>query len=148
MRLTAITDKHLNTATYTYMITTTISHSLSTLLLLKVYFRFLFIRVLRTVTQQTVRQTGTVDLTLEFDLFPYKRFDHKFLIADVYHPLLGLDFLQKHKFVINTVQHTVTLDEVPISKITKQFEPDLNYDKVSYQDIIALYPSVTSGEMN
>ena len=54
---------------------------------------------LRTTTQQIVRQTRAsqqIDLTLEFDLFPNKRFDHEFLFADVYHPLLGLDFLQNH----------------------------------------------------
>ena len=101
-----------------------------------------------TPTQQTVRQTGTVDLTLEFDLFPNKRFDHKFLIADVYHPLLELDFLQKHKFVINTAKRIVTLDEVPILKIAQQFKPSLNNDELSYQDILALYTSVISGEMN
>ena len=95
-----------------------------------------------------MRQTGTVDLTLEFDLFPNKRFDHKFLIADVYHLLLELDFLQKHKFVINTAKHIVTLDEVPILKIAQQFEPSLNYDELSYQDVLALYTSVISGEMN
>ena len=57
-------------------------------------------------------------------------------------------FCAKAQFVINTGKHTVILDKVPILKIAEQFEPNLTYDKLSYQDILDHYPFVTFGEMN
>ena len=40
-----------------------------------------------------LQQAGSIDLTLRFDDFPNKQLVHTFILADIYNPILGLNFL-------------------------------------------------------
>ena len=44
-----------------------------------------------------IQQSGVIELTLHFQEFPNKQFTHSFIVANIKHAILGLDFLKLHK---------------------------------------------------
>ena len=49
--------------------------------------------MLVTADGRPLQQEGSLDLILEFSNFPSRHFAHRFMIANVAHPILDLDFL-------------------------------------------------------
>ena len=56
-----------------------------------------------------IQQSGVIELTLHFQEFPNKQFTHSFIVANIKHAILGLDFLKFHNFVIDTAASTVDI---------------------------------------
>ena len=50
---------------------------------------------------QPLNQAGVLTLSLQFDMSPHQYFVHKFILAEVENPILGLDFLYKHDLIVN-----------------------------------------------
>ena len=49
-----------------------------------------------------LQQSSNIDLTLRFDDFPNKQFAHTFILANIYNPILELDFLKKYQITTDT----------------------------------------------
>ena len=56
-----------------------------------------------------LQQAGSINLTMRFDDFPSKQFVHTFVLANIYNPILGLDFLKKYQITIDTNQLKVSI---------------------------------------
>ena len=54
------------------------------------------------VDAKPLTQAGEMDLTLSFDTLPNHKFVHTFILADISHPILGLDFLHNNHIIIDT----------------------------------------------
>ena len=94
-----------------------------------------------------LQQAGSIDLTLCFDDFPSKQFVHTFILANIYNPILGLDFLKKYQITIDTNQLKVSIAD---TVLTEKHIPDLqeiDYDSHSLDNILALFPDLISGEI-
>ena len=94
-----------------------------------------------------LQQAGSIDLTLRFDDFPSKQFVHTFILANIYNPILGLDFLKKYQITIDTNQLKVSIAD---AVLTEKHIPDLqeiDYDSHSLDNILALFPDLISGEI-
>ena len=71
-----------------------------------------------------IRQAGSLDLTLFFSELPNQSFVHSFIVADIAHPILGLDFLTKYKFTIDIAQQTVsTLHSLQDTEVLPTLQP-------------------------
>ena len=94
-----------------------------------------------------LQQAGSIDLTLRFDDFPSKQFVHTFILANIYNPILGLDFLKKYQITIDTNLLKVSIAD---TVLTEKHIPDLqeiDYDSHSLDNILALFPDLISGEI-
>ena len=93
------------------------------------------------------QQAGSIDLTLRFDDFPNKQFVHAFILANIYNPILGLDFLKKYQITIDNNQLKVNIADIVL---TEKYIPDLkeiDYDSHSLDNILALFPDLISGKI-
>ena len=72
-----------------------------------------------------LQQAGSIDLTLRFDDFPNKQFVHAFILANIYNPILGLDFLKKYQITIDLNQLKVNIAD---TVLTEKHTPDLKRD--------------------
>ena len=54
-------------------------------------------------------QAGVIDLTLQFNKFPNTYFSHHFILADVQNAILGLDFLCKYHFIVDTFDKSIII---------------------------------------
>ena len=92
-----------------------------------------------TADGRPLQQAGCLDFTLEFSIFPNSLFFHNFILTNVEHAILGLDFLSKYNFVVITASKSVSMsasgpdnDELPSLK-------SLDYNTLSYKDILNLF---------
>ena len=65
--------------------------------------------MLLTADGRPLQQKGSHDLTLEFFNFPNRHFAHRFIIANVAHPIPGLDFLSKYQFSNDVASKSVSI---------------------------------------
>ena len=73
-----------------------------------------------------------MDLTLQFDCFPNRKFILTFILADISSPILGLDFLHTHHHMIsNTHSFAVTIDDEQPSCLAIPESPDVNVENLS-----------------
>ena len=100
------------------------------------------------VDAKPLTQAGEMDLTLSFDTLPNNKFVHTFILADISHPILGLDFLHNNHIIIDTHSYTVSLGEPSTSFTQIPPLPNVDLDKLSLLDILALYPNLISGELH
>ena len=102
-----------------------------------------FSEMLLTADGRPLQQEGSLDLTLDFSNFPNRHFTHRFIIADVAHPMLGLDFLSKYQFSIDVASKSVTIlhsdDQHSLPPLQS-----IEYSITSYSGIIGLFPDLTS----
>ena len=86
-----------------------------------------------TADDRPLQQAGCVDLTLEFSVFP------NFILTNVEHALLGLDFLFKYNFVVNTASKSVSMSASGPDNDELPFVKSLDYNTLSYKDILNLF---------
>ena len=94
-----------------------------------------------------LQQLGEIELTLEFEEFPNKQFTHSFIVTNTRNYILGLDFLRLHKFIINAATGTIDLSNDVCDTIDVQPLPTIDYSMHSYEDILNVFPDVTSGRI-
>ena len=56
-----------------------------------------------------IQQSGVIKLTLHFQELPNKQFTHFFIVANIKHVILGLNFLKLFNFIIDTAASTVDI---------------------------------------
>ena len=88
----------------------------------------------------------TVTLTLNFEQLSGPHIDHTFIVADVQCSILGNNFLSKHGAIVYVKNKTVTFAKATNADSTVPHLTPLNYDKFFHDDILQLFPNVTSGE--
>ena len=93
-----------------------------------------------------IQQSGVIELTLHFQEFSNKQFTHFFIVANIKHAILGLDFLKLHKFVIDTAASTVDISNSTKENILTPL-PNIDYNIHSYENILNMFPHLVSGQI-
>ena len=97
---------------------------------------------------RSLHNFGSVDLILSFADSP-NQIRHKFFVVDIDQPILGLDALRKLGVVIDLSANLISF---PASRqsLNQSFPllANLPYDQMTCQDILNLFPKVTSGEFS
>ena len=93
-----------------------------------------------------IQQSGVIELTLHFQEFPNKQFTHSFIVANIKHAILGLDFLKLHNFVIDTAASTIDISNSTKENILTPL-PSIDYNIHSYKDILNMFPHLVSGQI-
>ena len=93
-----------------------------------------------------IQQSGVIELTLHFQEFPIKRFTHSFIVANIKHAILGLDFLKLHDFIIDTAASTVDILNSTRENILTPL-PSIDYNIHSCEDILNMFPNLVSGQI-
>ena len=88
-------------------------------------------------------QAGVIDLTLQCNKFPNTYFSHHFFLADVQNAILGLDFLCKYHFIVDTFDKSITIQKLFSHDQLPPLQP-IDYAFCSYSDIFDLFPDLTS----
>ena len=102
---------------------------------------------LLTADGHPLKQFGSLDLILQFHDFPDKKFIHTFLLADVHHAILGLDFLKKYHFTIDAFLQKVYMPEFVLKENQIPEKQQIDYAKLSLPDILELFPDLNSGQI-
>ena len=75
-----------------------------------------------------------------------KQFTHSFIVANIKHAILGLDFLKFHNFVIDTAASKVDISNSTKENILTPL-PSIDYNIHSYEDILNMFPHLVSGQI-
>ena len=86
---------------------------------------------LLTADGHPLKQFGSLDLILQFHDFPNKKFTHTFLLADVHHAILGLDFLKKYHVTIDAFLQKVYMPEFVSKENQIPEKQQIDYDKLA-----------------
>jgi len=89
---------------------------------------------------------GSLELILSFADLP-NQIKHKFFVVNVDKPILGLDALRKLGATIDLFSNSISFRKAQQS-LDQSVPPlsNLNYGEMTCQDILNLFPNVTSGE--
>ena len=96
-----------------------------------------------TADGKPLNRAGVNDLTLQFNKFPNAYFSHHFILADVQNAILGLDFLCKYHFIVDTFDNSVTIQKPFSHDQLPPFQP-IDYASCSYSDIFNFFPDPSS----
>ena len=88
-------------------------------------------------------QASVIDLTWQFNKFPNTYFSQHFILANVQNAILGLDFLCKYHFIVDTFDKSITIQK-PFSHDQLPSLQPIDYSSCSYSDIFDLFPDLTS----
>ena len=93
-----------------------------------------------------IQQSGVIELTLHFQEFPNKQFIHSFIVANIKHAILGLDFLKLCNFIIETASTVDILNSTKENIFTPL--PCIYYNIHSYENTPNMFPNLESGQPN
>ena len=94
----------------------------------------------------SIQQLGVIELTLHFQEYPNKQFTHSFIVANIKHAILGLDFLKLHNFINDTAASTVDILNSRKENILTPLS-SIDYNIHSYEDILNMFLNLVSGQI-
>ena len=102
---------------------------------------------LLTADGHPLKQFELLDLILQFHDFPNTKFIHTFLLGDVHHAILSLDFLKKYHITIDASLQKVYMPEFVLKENQIPEKQQIDNDKLYLPDIFELFPDLTSGQI-
>ena len=83
---------------------------------------------------------------LHFEDLPHDHVNHSFTVANVQSPIIGLDLLSKLHAVVDVHNKSITFNHTQVSSPDLSSLPLINYQNLSCDDLLNLFPDVISGE--
>ena len=83
---------------------------------------------------------------MHFEDLPHDHVHHSFTVANVQSPIIGLDLLGKLHTVVDVYKKSITFNHTQAPSPDLSSLPLINYRNLSCDDILNLFPDVTSGE--
>ena len=93
-----------------------------------------------------IQQSRVIELTPHFQKFPNKQFTHSFIVANMKHAILGLDFLKLYNFIIDTAASTIDILNSTKENILTPL-PSMDYNIHLYEDILNMFPNLVSKQI-
>ena len=93
-----------------------------------------------------LRTYGSIDLLLHFEDVPHHHVNHSFTVTNVQSPIIGLDLLSKLHAVVDVHNKSISCNHTQTPSPDLSSLPLINYQNLSCNDILNLFPDATSGE--